>query len=686
MKIVLDQLREWVDLPADGALRALFDDLGLEVKRAHPTSSGTTFTLELLANRGDHRSYAGVARELAARLGTTVRLPPVTPLAGGEPPVPVRVESDLCLVYTLTRLDGGARGSPLEAAALDRLAGAGLNPVHPVVDASNLALLELGQPTHAFDADRVEGAVVVRESRPGERAWPLFAAGPVELPAGTLIIADEARILAIAGVIGCEESKTTASTRRVLLESATFDPVAVRKAARALGLSTDASQRFERGGDPSAPLLGAGRVVRLLEDTGDWSHRGDSAVIRRWSDPERVISLDLARASTFLGIPLHDAPERLGRLGFGVKVGDGVLEVRIPPARLWDVEAEADLHEELARVIGYNALPTTLPPVPCGAEPTPAEDRRDRVEEVLLGAGFLEMVNNGFYSRQLVESLGIDADHPLHAHVETLNALDRGYSLLRNQTLAQAVETVATNVRLKNPHVRAFEWARTFHPTGAGALDPRRPPCVERTVLWAVMTGPLRPAHWADKPPEVDLWYVAGLVDTLAAELRQPLRVEAADPLDPLHGLLHPYRQGRVSLRGETVGRFGEVHPAVCARARLRGVTPYYLELDARPLLEHPAEPLRYLEPPAMAPMRRQLTLVLPDGVEAASVSRLLAAPGLESAEVVDLFVLEDGTRAVTFELAFTTTSGRAADEVNAVALELARAVAEALPGVRLRA
>lgn len=686
MKIVIDHLRAWVDLPDDAALRGLFDDVGLEVKRAGPGPHGLTFTLELLANRGDHRCYAGVARELMARLGGELRLPPWETLTPGPAPVSVRCESERCLVYTLTLLEGGAGGRELDARARAVLEGAGLHPVHPVVDASNLALLELGQPTHAFDADRVEGAVVVRESRAGERAWPLFAAEPVELPAGTLVIADEAKILAVAGVIGCEESKTTAATRRVLLESATFDPVAVRKAARALGLVTDASMRFERGGDPSAPLVGAGRVVRLLESTGDWRRVGATAVLGGWTDPRRVIGLDLARARAMLGAPLADAAERLRRLGFGVEEAGDRLRVTVPPGRLWDVEGEADLHEELARVVGYNALATVLPPVTSGAVPSEAEDRRERVEEVLLGAGFLEMVTNGFYSRQLVEALGIDDGHPLAAHVETLNALDRGYSLLKNNALAQAVETVAANVRLKNPHVRAFEWTRTFHPTGAASLADRRSPCTERPVLWAVLTGPTRPAHWADKAPEVDLWYVAGLVDAIAAELRLPLELEAGDPADPVGTLLHPYRQARVTLRGVPVGRLGEVHPAIGARLKLRGVTPWYLELDAEPLLHAPTEPLRYAEPPAIPPMRRQLTLVLPEGVEAGTVVAAMrgAAPaGLEAVEVIDVFALDEGARAVTFDLVWT--AGRTADEVNADALALAGVAGVRVPGVRLR-
>lgn len=695
MRISLPHLRRWVDLPGDEALRALFDDLGLEVKRVHADEGdGPAFTLELLANRGDHRCYLGVARELHARLGGTLRLPAVAPLPVGPAPHPIRVETPRCLVYTLTRLDRVGDDAPLDPEARRVLRVAGLNPVLPVVDATNVASLELGQPTHAFDADTVVGPITLRDSRPGERAWPLFQPGPVELPAGTLVVADDEKILAIAGVIGCEESKTTAATTAILLESATFDPVAVRVAARALGILTDASARFERGADPAAPLPGAGRVAELLVGTGAWRVTGTAGVAGAWQDPVRTVRLDLARASAFLGLPVDAARVEtiLGRHGFACAGGDAAVTVRVPPHRLWDVETEADLHEELAKAIGYNAVPTALPPVDAGAVPTEAELRRERVEEVLLAEGFLEIVTNGFYGRPLVEALGVGPGHALFDHVETLNALDRGYSLLKNNPLAQAVETVATNVRVKNPEVRAYEWTRTFHPTGTGSLAERRSPCTERAVLWAVVTGTVRPDHWSGRPPAVDVWYLKGLVEAIAAELRLPLEVAAGDPAAPIGSLLHPHRQARVRLRGADVGWLGEVHPAITARLKLRGVVPYYLELDADALTGAPVEPPAFEEPPTMPPMARQLALVVPTGVEAARVIAALRGAGVEGLEevrVIDLFEADTEAgrlRVLTFDLTWTATRERTAEAVNGAIATLVAAAEAAIPGVRLRA
>lgn len=689
MKIAIDRLRAYVDLPDDAALRPLFDDVGLEVKRAYPTPQGLTFTLELLANRGDHRSYAGVARELGARLRAELRLPSVTPLPTGAAPHPVRVETDKCLVYTLTLLEKVGEGA-LDANGQRILDVAGSSTGLLPVDATILAGIELGQPTHAFDADKIEGAVTVRLSRAGERAWPLFAPGPVEVPAGSIVIADDAKILAIAGVIGCEEAKTTAETTRLLLESATFDPPSVRIAARALGLSTDASGRFERGGDPTAPLVGAGRVVHLLEANG-WRRVGATGAVSGWTDPNRRIFLDLARASAFLGVPFTaaEASDRLTRYGFGCAEVPGGLDVTVPGARLWDTEHVADLHEELAKAVGYNTLPTGLPPIDAGAVPSEAEDRRERIEEILLAEGFFEVVTNGFYSRQLMDSLGVTPGHPLHEHVETLNALDRGYSLLKNNTLAQAVEAVANNVRLKNPNVRAFEWTRTFHPTGKGDLATKTSPATERAVLWLVASGPVRPDHWGDHPKAVDAWFTIGLVEAIATELRLPLRIGKADLRAPTYSLLHPHRQGTVTLNGAVVGVFGEIHPSIVQNLKLRQ-SAQYLELDAAAILTAPAVPYAYVEPPAMPPMQRQLSFNVPHRVEAGEVVDVLRAHApawLEDVRVVDLYLPPgEEVRALTFDLRITTTRDRTADEVNAAVLALVAEVEARVPDVKLRA
>lgn len=673
MRIGLDVLRRWVDLPEDPhQVRILLDECGLEVKRVERDAVGPCFTLELLANRGDHHCYEGLSRELYGRLGTKLHRPDVSALATGLSPVELRIETELCLRYTATLLTRTGTGS-LSPEALRVLAASGQGSVSPPVDASNVANLELGQPTHAFDADQIEGAVVVRLSRPGERAWPLFQPEPVEVPAGTLVIADDRKILGIAGVIGCEESKTTDRTTRLLLESATFDPVAVRKASRAMRITTDASARFERGADPARPLIGAGRVADLLASAG-WKVAGPSGVAGSWVDPRRSLPLDPAAANRFLAVELSpsDQAERLSRYGFTARGG----AVDVPTWRLWDVEFTADLYEELAKSLGYDNTPEALPPIALGAEPSPAEARRARAEEVLLGNGFYEVYTDGFYGRDVFALLGLAEGDPLYAHVQTTNALDRGYALLKNNALHQAITAVGINERRRTTDVKMFEWTRTFHPTpigGADRGDRRAPPCTERHLLWMVAAGRDRSPGWEDHSRAADPTYLSGVLGELGVELGLRFTLDRdAVRGDPLAQALHPGRSAAILRDGVKVGVIGEVHPAVCRRYKLKTARPCYLELDASAILAAGERP-RYVEPPATQDLVRNLAFALPRGLDAGEIVRTALELGpdwLDRVSIVDRFVLpeSDGVfRSVTFELHYANPeAARTAEEVNA--------------------
>ena len=680
MKISTDVLRRYTPLPdrAD-ELRDLLDDIGVEVK----TIDGDVFNLELLANRGDHYCYAGIAREVHGRTGRGLSTPETTPLQVGDSPVPLRIETPLCSLYTATLLerDPDAPPAALPDGVVAPLEAAGIRSQLAAVDATNLSNLELGQPTHAFDADKIAGAIVVRTSRAGERAWPLFTEAHVDLPEGTLVIADDEKILAVAGVIGCEDSKTDASTTRIVLESAAFDPVAVRKAARALDLHTDAKARFERGSDFSAPLAGAGRVVYLLERHAGWSRVGTTGVAGDWADPGRHIALGVPQANAFLHLSLsaRDVADRLERYGFTISdQADGVLMVKVPPHRLWDVEFRADLYEELAKSVGYNEVPSALPPVGMGAEPSADELRQQQAEEVLLAAGFTEVITDGFYGQDARDRLGAgSADHPLHAHVSTLNSLEKGYSLLKNNALAHALAAVGDNLNARHHNVRMYEWTRTFHPDPAAENGA----CRERRLLWLAACGDARARSWDDPPQPADPFFLKGIVEELRAELAVPLTVDAPDEGDPLHGALHPNRQASIRLDGRRVGILGEVHPTIVSNHRIKRARPCYLELDWDALMTPPRR-APYAPPPIHQPLVRSLAFALPPAVAAGDIAARLHEAGpdwLEAVAMTDVFRFEEGEvpmRAVTFELTFSNLTGdRSAEEVNTLLDALVAAV-----------
>ena len=667
MKFLLEHLHTHTDLPSRPAeARELLDEVGVEVKSLDTTSLGTVVNCELLANRGDHYCYHGVAREVRGRTGGALRFPPLhklNVLPADE--TRVRIESPLCLVYTVTELFRGDAKGVLPTEVLAPLIAADVHSINAPVDASNLANFDIGQPTHAFDADTIDGPITIRTSRKGEKAWMLFTPEAVEIPEGTLVIADDSKILGIAGVIGCVESGISEKTTRILLEAACFDPVTVRISSRQLNQATDAAARFMRGGDPTSPLIGAARVAYLLEKHAGY-RVGNAYTAGDWKDPIRKIEVNVERTNHFINTTLShlEMAERLTRYGFTVEPEVNTLTVTVPPHRLWDVHFEADLAEELLKSVGYNNTPITLPHVEMGALPSHAENVAERVNEVLVAEGFYEIFTDSFYSPQQRDRLGVTEGDPLWPHVELQNSQERSYSLMRNNTIAQALDALATNVNNKLANVKMFEWARVY-----------RPDMSEQPTLWALANGRDRGPFWGDKGRPADAVYLKGILEQLRLELRVDLRIGASDG-HALERFFHPGRRAGIRLGEQLVGILGELHPTLVARFDIKRQRPVYFEIDADALLGAPL-PRVYTEPSARQPIVRNVAYALPRGVTAAEVRESLASaapPFLREIRIVDLFELPDA-RAITFEIEYLSEEALTGETINAATETMMAAV-----------
>jgi phenylalanyl-tRNA synthetase beta chain len=661
-------------------LRKLLDDLGIEVKRLDVQGSDAHLTLELLANRGDHHCYAGVAREVAARTKTAVNLPKARTLEIGAPPLPLKNETEKCLLYTATPFKvTGKLKSSLGKEADELLDAAGLLTGNAAIDVTNLVNLEIGQPSHAFDRARIQGGITIRLSRAGEKAWLLFTPEPRELPVGTLVIADDAKVLAIAGVIGCEDSKIQDDTKEIILESAAFDPVAVRIGGRSLATHTDASARFERGSDPTLAAVAAGRIAELLAAAGIAEVTGPLGSVGDWQDPGRVIQLRGEELGRFLGRPFGEGEivERLRAYGFSHRGG---LGFQVPPHRLWDVESEEDLFEEIARSVGLNELPEGLPPVGMGARPAPHEVMLDVADDVLVGAGFCEMFTDGFYSRQVPERLGQSQGSPLFAHVETINSIDNSFSLLKNNCLAQAVQAVADNLNVKAQDVKLYEWTRTFHPDAAA----ENRVCRERDVLYAICSGRERPEAWEGGGRQADVFFLKGVIEQLKRALDLPLELGDPDPSYALTPLLHPHRSLSVRQGGKCVGVIGEVLPQVLQAFGIKFAKATYFEIARDALLVEPQGSAAFEMPPAVPDIDRMLSFAVPAGISVREIVPLLtaAAPAwLARVSVADVFSGsgEKAVRAVAFKLLFSAAEARTHEQLNDACAAMVKAVVDKL-------
>jgi phenylalanyl-tRNA synthetase beta chain len=674
VKFLLEHLRTHIDMPASPReARELLDDVGIEVKSSDTTSAGTVFNCELLANRGDHYCYHGVAREVSGRTGAPLHYPKLRKLdVQRADDTHVKIESPLCLVYTVTELFRGDASGALPAEVLAPLLATGVHSINAPVDASNLTNFDIGQPTHAFDADKIVGPITIRLSRQGEQAWMLFTEKAVEIPEGTLVIADDVKILGIAGVIGCVESGISDTTTRILLESACFDPVAVRIASRQLDQQTDAAARFMRGGDPTSPLLGAARVAYLLEQHAGY-RVGNAYTAGDWQNPRRVIEVNVAKTGRFIGAPLPalQMAERLTRYGFTVEPQDDKLLVTVPPHRLWDVAFEADLAEELLKSVGYNNTPITLPAVEMGALPSHAENVADRVNEVLTAEGFYELFTDSFYGPGVRDRLGVAEGDPLWPHVEMQNSIERNYALMRNNTIAQALDAFAVNVNNKLSNLKMYEWARVYLPDLS-----------EQGILWALANGRDRGPFWGDKGRPADAIYLKGIVEQLRLELRVDLRVETSTEGHRLERFFHPGRRAGVWLDGKIVGIFGELQPLLLQRFDIKRQRPVYFEIETDALTVPPI-PRVYAEPPSRQAVVRNVAYAIPAGITATAVRdalRAAAPPFLRDIRMTDVYEIPNDparARAVTYEIEYLSDDALTGETINAATEAMMAAVRE---------
>lgn len=620
---------------AEGILE-LPDELpaGQPLEQALPLED-VVFDLGITANRGDCLSHLGVARELAALAGVPLKWPDTT-LSSTTPgeAVPVTIaDPDRCARYVGRVVRGlGVGPSPLWMQRL--LIAVGVRPINNLVDVTNFVLFEYGQPLHAFDLRDLEGpAIVVRTAEPGERMTTL---DDVErtLTADDLVICDAARPVALAGVMGGQDSEVKDDTRDVLLESAWFEPTTVRLTSRRLGLRSESSHRFERSVDPERTVEAANRALHLMCAL---SAPGTSPqVVEALTDARpRVVArpqvaYDPAHCTRLLGVelPVERQREALERLGFALEgPAAGPWTVQTPSWRN-DVHEAADLVEEVARYVGYAIIPTPPPRVTArtGTDAGYTRSRRlRRAREFLNGRGFHQALNYSFLGKAL------QAHFAAEAPLELLNPLSEDQRALRMLLAPRLVENAAHNLRHGAEGVRLFEVGRVFLPRGERV----QPGEVERLgLVWA---GPATD-HWQGGPRAVDFFDLKGLLVDLCVMLGRP----PPDLAPAERAWLHPGAAAAVHLEGAPLGVVGELHPRL-ARTLDLGARLFVAELDLEPLVGHSAPAPRFVDFGRFPAVTRDLALRLPRSVLAAQVLSSIEDLALGYVDSVRVFDVYEG-------------------------------------------
>ncbi len=685
--------------------------------------------IDVKPNRGDALSLVGLAREVAAIDGRPIRFPETDPPEDPDEITEDRLHARVEDASLCPRLVGRWIVGVSIAASPDRvqmrLRAAGQRPVSNVVDASNYVMLELGKPVHTFDAAAVsrdgtgQARLVVRRAHSGERLETLDHVAR-ELDGDTLVIADDDHVLAIAGIMGGASSEVSQSTRAVIVESAIFDPISIRRTAKRYGLRSEASLRFEKGQEFRLARLGADRAARLIAEWAGGSVASGSVDTNPNEPTPTHVAFRPDRMNRLLGVMLPADEQRLllARVGIesesapataivtvsadpqplSVPAGNSQALIAIVPTWRRDIAIEADLAEEIARVHGYELIPSVLPHTPMPPYRHSSLEVRDSIRETLVGAGLTEVVTHALVSPRMAEAFRwesvmppVEGGSPEGGRLVTLtNPLSSEHSVLRPAVVGSLVEVVSSNLRQGNADVTIYEIGKGYgyeSRLGAAGASVR-----EWWRLALAGTGAAEAPAWDRPARSYDLGDAKGAIELIARRLR-------IDDLDyePLTGepLLHPGRAARVLGRRRDhadrlalAGWVGELHPAIAEEWDLRGARVVVAELDVSGLGGGLMSAVLAAAPSRHPAAERDLAVVVDEARAAREVATSIRAHGgaaLESVRLFDIYrgaPLAAGEKSLAFRLTFRApdrTLGEA--EVDTAIEKIDRAIASEVSG-----
>jgi phenylalanyl-tRNA synthetase beta chain len=622
MKLPLSLIQAFLDIEiAPAKIAEALTLAGIEVDNVEE-GKDPIFEISLTPNLGHCMSALGIARELAAHLGCKMRpFKSVSLKASGQSVVH---DGKFCPRYMTLSLEG-IKKAPFRHA--EQLTDCGQKAIHPIVDATNFVMMKLGQPLHAFDADKLEGPLQVALSK---KEFSFLCLDGVErnVPAGTLVISDGKKPVAIAGVIGGMNSAVSEETTRVVLEAAQFDPLIVRTAAKALGSRTESAQRFEKGVDP----LGLERALQEAAELIGGSIKGHTQTISVPYAPKKI-AYRPERINRLLGTKLSETEceELFTRLELHPKQ----REVTVPSYR-FDLNEEIDLVEEAARVYGYQNIEKHEPKITLGeAQNDPYFVFEKKMKSRLVELGLTEFLNCDLTSPKLSEvaeqiapSLGI---------LRAAYAKTEEYSVLRTSLLPALLQSARTNFDQQREEIAAFEVGRIHY------LDQEK--VVETPLCAILLSGKSHGPHWGGKSRPVDFFDLKGIVEALL-----PSQFRASSQL-----ALHPGRQAEIVLDDLVVGSLGQVHPMLTAKFGIDAPI-YYAELNLLSLMEKQKGLVR-AKPLAQFPSSvRDWTVALPSHTPIETIfSKIYAgkSPLLEKAELIDLYQPDTQTKNATFRFVY---------------------------------
>jgi phenylalanyl-tRNA synthetase beta chain len=656
--------------------------------------SQAVLELEVTSNRSDCLAVYGVAREVHAVTEADLAAPPweEDAKASGdgkaEDYASVNVEvPELCPRFTARVFtDVEIKPSPMWLKA--RLIAAGQRPINNVVDITNYVMLMTGQPLHAFDLDEVPGGeLIIRTAKQGEKMTTLDGVERA-FDSDAVLVCDREKASGIAGIMGGQTSEVSEKTTKVLLEVATWNGVNILRTSRKLGLRSEASARFEKQLHPALTMRAQHVASRLLVELAG-AKLVPGTIDESVGEPEpRVVNLRVPRVEALIGMPIDGdtCATRLEALGFGVKrkklKRGEEIDATVPPERDADVQREADLIEEVARLADLDTtLPTTLPSVPAVGGLTRAQQLRRRAEDVMRDLGADEIVGWSFADPGAGDRLRLPESDPRRDLIELGNPLSGEQSAMRTTLLGSLLDAARLNLSRGAESVTLFESGRVhLRDLGAAAGERGRhaPPVAEPHRIGLLASGE-PPKGWRDESRAPDFFTVKGTLEALCAQLGADVSTEpAAEPF------LHPGRSASIVVGGEAAGWIGEVHPLVARSWDLEGAAGFELDLETLVAAANVGREV-YEDVTTFPPVHEDLAVVVPDDVPAHKVREAVLEGGgelLRSAEVFDLYRGEQvgaGSKSLALRLSFRAPDRTLTDEEVA---ERRAAITTAIEGI----
>jgi phenylalanyl-tRNA synthetase beta chain len=648
----------------------------------------TVLDVSVTPNRSDCLSMIGIAREVAALTGKKMTMPDAKVRESGPDArllSSVTIEdADLCPHYTARLIQNVSIGeTPVWMKT--RLEAAGLRAINNVVDVTNFVMLEMGQPLHAFDFRFLEeGRIVARKSKPGEEFVSLDEKSRL-LPENTLLICDGKKPVAIAGIMGGLNSEVKEDTRTILLESAYFNPASIRRSSRRLGMPTDAAFRFERGIDPEGVVRALDRAARLIAELSG----GEVCKNRLDEYPAKIkaienIPLRLNRIRQVIGtdVPAREAVRILKSIGMTLRrEGKGIYRVTPPSFRV-DIEREIDLMEEIARLYGYDRVPSTLPLVSVTeTEEIPRLALEERIRRLLTGAGYSEIINYSFTSPACADALGLPPADQRRGFVVIKNPLTEDQSVMRTTLAYGLLETLKKNIHNASFNLKLFEMGKTFFKRPDGALPE------EKNILAALIAGKAADDLWGSKI-SVDFYDLKGCLENIFQDLKLGscrCRTETQEPF------LHPGQSCGVYRDDVRIGFLGKVHPDVQKRMDIKS-DAYLFEITLDLLGNVLDRPIRYREISKFPAVLRDVAFVVPESMESEKMLEIVLRQHedlLENVSVFDIYSgkgLEERTKSLGLRFSYRASDRTLTDaEINSIHDRIVRQTIE-LTGARIRA